>query len=283
MLRHEVSEVRKASMIERHQRGDSFSKIGRDLGIDRRVVARITREDEERQSGRLAVRRNELAQLFHEHRGAMEKVATILLELTASPSLRGSLIPGDPDVESALDAKLPWQFESPEFLLGGEPPETVAEKDLKQRVKWRLGLHKGKAAFQGLREHIPMLEAEIGRWKQVAASYEESWNQLQEQAAGNNVSPDSIEASVKLALERISAFDQEDGIPHFRKPVAATDRVEEFANILLQRPANKRLLKIFSQKLNELNAAYDKLEETLSAPRLDNDLVTGHCRYCPVP
>lgn len=106
--------------------------------------------------------------------------------------------------------------------------------------------------------------------------------QLEEQAIGSGVSPDQVEVSVNRAIEGLPAFTGEETLPRPKK-TKPTDSVGQFADILLQRPDSRRLLQVFSQKLGELNAVYQELEEMLGPPRLDNALVAGHCRYCPVP
>lgn len=284
----QIPEEKKALIIERRKRGESFSKIGRDLGIDRRVVAKIFREDEERQSGQAVIRPGALTELFHEHREGMETVATALLQLTASPLLRGSLLPREPNIKQALyplNPKLPalakflktW----PLTVMGKEEAEKT-DLELWQAVEWRLARRRLNAAFEGLLEHISGLKEQIAKWEEVAAGYNEIWKQLEKQATSNGVPPDLVEASVKRAVEGLATFTGEEILlrPKRTKPAAGVD---QFADILLQRPDSRRLLQVFSQKLGEINAVYQELEEMLGPPQLDNALVVGHCRYCPVP
>lgn len=284
----QISEEKKALIIERRNRGESFSKIGRDLGIDRRVVAKFSREDEKRRKEQAVIRPGVLTELFHEHREAMETVATALLQLTASPLLRGSLLPGEPDIKQALyplNPKLPalarflktW----PLPVMGkGEAKE--ADLELWRAVEQRLARSRLNAAFEGLLEHISGLWEQIAKWKEIAGSYKEAWEQLEKQAISNGVPPDLVEASVKRAIEELATFAEEERIlrPKRTKPAAGVDR---FADILLLRPDSRRLLQVFSQKLDELNAAYEGLEEMLSPPGLDHALVAGYCKHCPVP
>lgn len=279
----EVSEEKRALIIERHKREDGFSKIGRDLGIDRRIVARIVREDEERQTGQVAVRRTELARVFHEHQDAMKEVARTILELAASPLVRGSLLPVETKIESALAHRPEEESRQLYARLPGMSEAEESQIELKEAVARRLALRRWKAAIQGLKEHIPVLENVIRKWEEAAAEYKEAWDQLKQRVTSDGVSPEQIEPSVNRALQQMPETDREDWLPTFRQPAATNDRAGEFANILLQKPANRRLLKMFSQKLNKLDTAYEKLEETLGTPQLDNALVKGHCEYCPVP
>jgi hypothetical protein len=283
----QVPEEKKALIIERRNRGESFSKIGRDLSIDRRVVAKIFREEKERQSGRAVIRPGALTELFHEHREAMETVATGLLQLTASPLLRGSLLPREPNIEDALYPRNPKLPGLAKFLKTWLLPVMGKEKEkadleLYRAVEQRLAQRRLDAAFEGLLEHISGLKDQIAKWKEIAAGYKETWEQLEEQAIGSGVSPDQVEVSINRAIEGLPAFTGEETLPRPKK-TKPTDSVGQFADILLQRPDSRRLLQVFSQKLGELNAVYQELEEMLGPPRLDNALVVGHCRYCPVP
>ena len=279
----EVSEEKRALIIERHKREDGFSKIGRDLGIDRRIVARIVREDEERQSGQVAVRRTELARVFHEHQDAMREVGRTILELAASPLLRGNLLPMETEIEPALIHRPEDESRQLYARLPGMSEAEESQIQLKEAVERRLTSRRRKAAIQGLKEHIPALEVGIRKWEEAAAEYKEAWDQLRQRAISEGIPSEQIELSVRRALQQIPETDREDWLPSFREPVATNDKIEEFTRVLLQKPANRRLLKMFSQRLKELDAAYEKLEETLGTPQLDNALVRGHCQYCPVP
>ena len=286
---YEIPEETVALMAERCDQGDSFSKIGRDLGIDRRAVAKAVQQFKDRQSGRAAIRPGVLAQLFRGHLDDMEKAATVFLELTASPSLRGSLLPNEPNIKARLAARVPVEF----ARRGGEPtiyprpphmtPAEKAEFELRQRVHLRLAQRKWEAAIEGLKEHIPFLQGKIEEWGEAAVSYKESWGQLKEQAVSVGMPPDLVEPSVELALKEISALDEEESLPRFRGERTATNDPGYFANILLQRPATRRSLQIFWQNRKQLNIICGELEEMLSPPQLEKALVTAHCRYCPVP
>lgn len=278
----QLPEEKKGLIIERRNRGETFSKIGRDLGIERRVVAKVFREDEKIQSGRAVIRPGALTQLFHEHLEAMEIVATALLQLTASPLLRGSLLPGESDIKEALHPLNPKLPVLAKFLKSWPLPEMgkgeaeEADLELWKAVERRLARRRLKAACEGLMEHIPGLEYQIAKWKEVATGYKEAWEQLEEQATSKGIPPDQVEASIKQAVEQLPAFPGEETLP---RPKRARGGL---ADILLQRPDSRRLLQVFSQKLGELNAAYEQLEEMLGPPRLDIALVKGHCQYCPV-
>lgn len=286
---YEIPEETVALMAERCDQGDSFSKIGRDLGIDRRAVSKAVQQFRDRQSGRATIRPGASAQLFHEHLDDMRKAGRVLLELTASPSLRDNLLPSEIDIKARLAARVPVEF----ARRGGKPtmeprpshmtPAEEAEFELRQRVELRLAQRKRDAAIEGLKEHVPSLQGKIEEWERVAVNYRKSWSQMEENAINVDVPPDLVEPSVKLALKEIPTLGEEESLPRFRGERTTPSDPGYFANILVQRPATKRSLRVFLQSLNELEAICNDLEEMLGPPRLDRALVEGYCRHCPVP
>lgn len=281
---YEIPEEKAALMFERRQRGESFSKIGRELGMERRAVAKIVGQFEEKQSGRSAIRRDALAQVFRDHLDDMKKAVNIILEVTASPSLRGSLLPPEAKVEAILVDRLSarlgpsWRISQSEIS-----PEAEWQAELKEAVERRLSQRRARAALWGIKEHVANLETMIYAWEEAAAGYEKGWKQLW-QAIGKNVPEDLIEKGVKLALQRVASLSDEDSLPRFtggKRDVS--DGPEHFCNIMLQEPGSKRALQIFRQNLTQLERAYERLEDLLSPPQLDQALVAGRCKYCPVP
>lgn len=211
-------------------------------------------------------------------------VATAILELAAGPSVRGNLLPPETKKIEAVLIRRPE--DEPRQFYGRLPDMSEAEKsqiELKEAVARRLSSRRWKAAIQGLKEHIPTLELSLRKWEEATTEYEGAWNQLKQRAISEDIPPGQVEHNVRRALQRMPETDKEDWLPSFRKPATSNNKTAEFANMLLQKPANRQLLKMFYQKLNQLDAAYEKLEETLGTPQLDNALVRGHCQYCPVP
>lgn len=278
---YEISEELEASIIERHERGESFSKIGREVGLDRRVVAKVIRRFEERKFNPVIIRRNEIAQLFHTHLDNMKSAAFALLELIASPKLRGSLLPSEPDIMPALTSRLALEFRTQYIRLPNMTEAEEAELELRERIQLRLATRRAEAAITSLQEHILGLRDEIGKWQEMAVKYKENWECLKKQAMGNDVPAELIEPSVKLALQATGV--EEENLPYLGKQEAPTDRLESYKTILLQRPATRLPLEAFSENLTRLNAIWKKLEEMVSSPQLEKALLNGHCRYCPVP
>lgn len=280
---YEIPEETVALMAERSAQGDSFSKIGEELGIDRRVVAKAVRQFNDTRAGRANIRSDALAEVWREHLNDMETAAVVFVRLTASPSLRGSLLPADRDIESALPGELTEELSGEKAILWGmEETEEGRKTDLENRVERRLAERRARAAFDGLKEHIPALEDKIKEWQQSAATYKETWDQLRGQAIGIGISDEQIEPSVKLALKRLPAWGEEEDLSYLKGVAATTNDPEHFANILLQRPATKRPMQLFWQSHNDLEAVCRQLEEMLSRPQLKKALVTSRCQYCPV-
>lgn len=278
---YEISEELETSIIERHEKGESFSKIGRDVGLDRRAVAKVIRRFEERKFSPAIIRRDEIAQLFHTHLDNMKSAALALLELTASPKLRGSLFPSEPDIMSAVASRLASEFRTQYVRL---PDLTEAEEtqlELRERVQLRLATRRAEAAITSLQEHIPGLRDKIGKWQEMAAKYRENWECLKEEAIGKDIPGELFEPAVKLALETIGV--EVENLPYSGEQEAPTDRLESYKTILLQGLTTRQAVVALSENLTELNIIWKKLEEMVSSPQLDKALLNGHCRYCPVP
>jgi len=194
-----------ALMAERHSNGDSFSKIGHDVGIDRRVVARAVREFETNQSAWTTIRSGALAEVFREHTNDMRDAANMLLEVTASLSFANTLSSGDTDIESEVINKL-----TKVFMPNTRLPNTGANEAARV-AQQRLAEHRAKAALQGLQEHVPALQAKLEHWNERAHHH-------------------------------------------------TTEETR-----------------------HHLDAIYGVLVEMLGTPWLETALVTGRCRYCPVP
>lgn len=283
---YEIPEETVALMAEKAAQKESFSKIGKELGIDRRVVGKAVSHFNKKRSGRATIRSDALIEVWREHLDDMEKAAVVIIELTASPSLRESLLPTEPDIQSRLMARRPIEFAE----RGGKttvilaPMDTTLEpeSEFKNRVEWRLAQRRYEAAIEGLKEHIPALEDKLKVWQQSAATYKKSWNQLRQKAIGIGIPDDQIEPSVKLALKQPPAWGEEEDLSYLRRAATITNGLENFATILLQRPATKRPMQVFWQSRNALEAICEELEVMLSPPQLKKDLVTRRCQYCPV-
>lgn len=286
---NEMSDEKVALMVERHDAGESYSNLGREFGIDRRAVARAIRQFEEKRSGLAGIRRDAVVSAFQQHLDDMRKAARILLELTMSPSIRDSFLPVEPNIDVELVARVSSEFRTLYPGVFSSMPWTEearmekAQINLKERVDWRLAQRRGKAAIEGLRGHVPAFEDQLQKWTEIATGYKERWTELKEQALTVGVPINLIEDSVRLALEELSHWQRDEGLPWDRKSGTAIDTPEYFKSVLLERPATREPLNRFEVKLKEIETVYGKLEEMLGYPQLEKALVTGHCQFCPVP
>lgn len=278
---YEIPDETVALMAEKSDQGQSFSKIGEELSIDRRVVAKAVRHFNDKRSGRATIRSDALIEVWREHLDDMKKAAVVIVELTASPSLRDSLLPSEPDVESRLMAQRPTEF-VPQYNVATMGKSLPTESEFKSRVELRLAQRRYEAAIRGLKEHIPVLEDKVKEWQQSAMTYKESWDQLRQKAISIDIPDDQIEPSVKLALKRPPAWGEEEDLSYLRRAATITNGPDNLATILLRRPATKRPMQVFWQARNALEAICKELEVMLSPPQLMKDLVTNRCQYCPV-
>lgn len=281
---YEVPEEMATVMAERRRQGNSFSKIGRDYKIDRRVVARVVQSVEEKQSDRLLIRRDMLSRLFKSHLDDMEQAAAILLLLTAAPSLTGRLLPSYIEIEPGLVATLRSKFVPVE--PGLPVAMNVADKtwaEVKERVQEHIANRRAMATVEGLRQHITGLWLQVKKWEEVANECHQSWNELMKQATGVGIQVDSVELSVNAAFELMSTGNQYTEEAELLRPFKQRlDSPSDVAERLLYSPATRHDLSILRSRLDELEDIYSELEAMLISPQLQKSLITGHCQYCPV-
>ncbi len=292
---YEIPEKKRAEIIERHKRGDSFSKIAEalkidGLKIDRRQVARIVREGETMESGRLIIRHDELVQLFRTHLADMKKAAEILLDGTVGSVASNSLLPLTGKISDALN-KLTYYFKADRRISylrsRGMDPEaysgTAMTTDLSDAVELRLARRRANAAFEGLKAHVEEYQQSLQGWKGALNAYRNGWGELSKQASTVGIASSSVEQTVRTALEHLPEADEEESLPRYRGGVERDIQPEKHYHKLLHQPDAKRALIVFRQSRKDLEQAYNNLEAILSSPKLDNALVIGHCQYCPVP
>jgi len=281
---YEVPEEMATVMAERRRQGDSFSKIGRDYKIDRRVVARIVQSVEEKQSDRLLIRRDMLSRLFKSHLDDMEQAAAILLLLTAAPSLTGRLLPSYVEIEPGLVATLQSKFVPVE--PGLPVAMNAADKtwaEVKERVQEHIANRKAMATVEGLRQHITDLWLQVKKWEEAANECHQGWNTLMKQATVIGIQVDSMEPSVNVAFELMSTGNQYTEEAELMQPFKQRlDGPSDVAERLLYSPPTRRDLSILRSRLDKLEGIYSELEAMLISPQLQKSLITGHCQYCPV-
>lgn len=283
---YEISDDQAALMAERRRQGDSWVEVGKEFGLERRAVAKVVKQFEEKQSQRAVIRREVLAQSFKDHLSDMEKAAKVLLNLTAAPSVRDTLVPSSLEIEPSLVARLRGGLlYSGGIALGpsnGHPPErylrvpgmTEADKaqlELEERIEARMADHRARATVEALNQHVTNLWRQVAKWEQVAKEYDQSWKELVRQAAKVGIRPESVESVVKIALGWSPDSDE------WKKEERAHS-APDIAKRLLRTPG----LFLFRESLAELESMSNKLEEMLSPANLRKTLVTGTCRYCPI-
>jgi len=260
--------------VEKRHHGDSWSKIAREFGVDRRTVRDNVKEYEKRQSGTNNVRPNILADIFQQHREEMHKAAEILLFIIYKSSPIYSLSPiGVDNVEQELISRMMERISPYRLMPPGEPEP--GEKELEQHLK-EVRVNK---AINGLKQHIPSIQAKIDRWQQLSQEYQSIWNRLKAAMKKIQVPDDWLSDSVKIALELLPSWD--DNKQYGRLPKEASSP-EYYSQILLNRSEAKMHLQNLHKLLQDMDKLYMELENQLTFPQLDTSLALGHCDYCSI-
>jgi DNA-binding MarR family transcriptional regulator len=284
--RYQVDDITAALMAERHASGDSFSKIARDFKIERRAVARIVRQFEQRKFGVATIRRDSLAQLFVEHVDDMKRVARVVLELTAPPSIRGTFTIIT-DIERQVVERLTTELSPTQTRFLKPPPfsnpEEEADVELHRRVLLRLGLRRAKVSLESLKTHVPVLKEKIDRWQNTAAAYQKSWYEVERQAVRAGVAADLVDSFIRKVLDVKRDWATQESLPAVLRRLNIDTQTAQLLKGFLENPASREAFETFYELLNRLESIYDELEEIASFPRLDKALLSTHCQYCPVP
>ncbi|MDP2952111.1 MAG: helix-turn-helix domain-containing protein, partial [Chloroflexota bacterium] len=124
--RTDVSEETARTWTELSRQGWPYARIGREVGVDRRTVARIVKQRWGKHVGEAAAQaRGEVAsRMLQEHFGDMETVAATVLRAIVPPSLRESLFIEVADVEALLQERLvDWLLRMKHMYLPGMGPD----------------------------------------------------------------------------------------------------------------------------------------------------------------
>lgn len=280
--KYEVNDETAYRWCERYRRGDSFRKIALDEKVERRHVARVVRDfNRLNHLGEgIAARRQTRANFLQEHLEDLKMVATILLELTATPSVKGQLGSCgsniEPDLVDAVAEGISWRIKPTTDRSMAE----VAfwgrwEQHIKSMVK-RLA----KDLISDLEEHLPGLSKKVKVWGQAAVGYKATWEELSRQAESKGITPELFESGLREGLASMPSFQKEDNLP----PVPVNpESAAEMALWLFKNPETRELLEPFDNNLKALERAYGELLNMLNPFQLRKALLERECKDCPLP
>lgn len=289
----EVSSEQAQRWVDLHRQGWSYSKIEREIGMPRRVVARVIRQLEEAQRLEEAAgaRRDVAAGYLREHFQTLEVGGRFLLQLIAPPPVRGTLAPEFPELEMALHGRLK------EWLMGkmgygvllptsNKSIAEVGQPEHQRQLDERAAEQQSRAILEGLKEHLPRLWPLVQRLTFTANEYRLDWKRLWDKCVTAGLSPSLADSAIEREVELMGKQDQ----PRTARERASSNvRDEEQTEILntaqrlLQSKPIEQDLKELVPKLGEWQKLFERLEEMLGPHQLRRALVTTRCQFCPVP
>lgn len=280
---YQVSDEVAYRWSERRRRGDSFRKIASDEKVDRRLVSRVVRGlDKAKHLNEVAAAlRDVRAGFLREHLEDLEMAAQRLLEVTAAPSLQGSICVSYLNAESQLLEKIK------EWLVGKHKGDWLSSankaEEARRQVRLEVAAHmaerNAKAVVEDLREHLPHLWSKVQVWEQVAESYEASWKELAKQAIYKGIAQGLLEPGLRVGLHFLSEFEQKEDLP--RVPLKL-ETASDVGVWLFRNGKTRDSLRLFHQNREELEAAYARLVDILNPFELRKTLLERQCKHCPL-
>jgi hypothetical protein len=287
---YEVSDETAYRWAERYRRGDSFRKIALDEKVERRVVARVVRRlDKAKHLNEIAAAlRDVRAGFLREHLELLERVANILLELTAPPSLRDSEYVSYVNVKEQLLKEveternkdiaglwLPLQSPTGEVVEKKED----AQRDFKLRLAKRRAKREAGVLVEDLKEHLPSLWSKVEEWEGAAKSCEVNLGEMAKLAKDKGISQNLFESGLKAGLNFLSKSKQQADLPRVPLKLETDSDVGVW---LFRNGGTRESLELFRQNLGRLEAAYVQLEELLNPLELRKTLLARQCKHCPL-
>ena len=285
--RIEISPEQRKQCLELHEQHWPNTKIGKRVGLDRRVVKKVVLEAEEaRRFQEMSNARRDVAGAYlKEHIQLLEDVSRCLLELTLPPILKSKLGDLVTDVRTEMrvylvNTKVKWRLIT---TMGHQIEEDYS--DSSRTVVLRTIDREIESAIGGLEGHIPKLREWIRTWEKIAGSYNEKLQELLGKsgvASNLGIPEELIESGILSAVKIISekGINEKEPIPRYSPAhKGSIDPGEQLLQIAEIRQQMKGLLPL----VNDLNEMYRQLEDILSPSQLRRQLMISRCKDCPVP
>jgi hypothetical protein len=288
----EISEEIKTRCCELHwNQGWSYTKIGREVKLDRRTVSAIIRKREElkRRAEIGSARRDLAGEYLKGHFADLEYALRELLQLTVPPYLRGSLASLPTDLESVLMSRINERSfrERGMYIptMGHTIEETFPESMMV--VDRRIANRETEEIVTALKEHFPRTIELINRWDRAAEIYDpllkELKGKLKTLAVTLQVGEEEIEKAIQPIIAHIhdkgSLSEDEPTVGLFQKSDKATDITRQ----ILEDKQTVQEIKKLTPYLHDFDHVFEELEKMASPSTLRKEFLTGRCRLCPTP
>lgn len=272
----EISQEIIKRCIEMHSQLWGYSRIGRELGIDRRKVANIIRDHKKAENLRDigSVRRDVAGAYFKQHIEYLSQLSGQLLGLTLPPRLREDLNRLPEDIWFELQ-KWAEKFFVPKDYFRSTP----SLNDYIVRITAEIKVN-------SLKSHIPSLSRLIKEWELAAKGYNSKFQdvvpKLKKLSESQGIQSDLIEPGLlttfKLLSEQVLTL-KDELADHLLVDVKSSNDV---AHRLSQSGEARQLLKSLLPHLVELERCFKKIASVLSPDRLPMELMLEECEICAI-
>ncbi len=266
----------------------SFSAIGRELKIDRRIIAEVVKEREQAQRWQelAGARRDVAAKYLDIHVGDLENLSRDLLELTIPPYLKSKNTSVETNIEEVLARKTEEHLRGrvPRILVMGH----TVEQDYPEEtliVDARLFRREARELIAAHQEHFPSVWKTVTDWQNLGVKHNAALKQFTEEferGCDNAKIPLDLRKPAEQELMRRPVPDSDED-RFFVKRSSTALTPEQAADQLMDGHMLKPALKSLVQYRGSLQRLFERLEDDLTPGRQLRTILTGHCRYCPVP
>ncbi len=266
---------------ELHAKRLPYSKIGKELHVDRRIIAKIikAREQTERLSRLADARRDVAAAYFKEHINNLELLSHYLLELTIPPQLRNIPLLTSIDLEASLFTK----FKDSAFARKGMDHSLEEGSLVEARfVDMRIAENEAREILQAHKEHFPFCWQKIPQWEKLATQYNSAFDELEKLSKTVQIPQSFIRSAVFTVVKTMQAEDLNPEQPMKMQLSAPKTSKQATINLLNHKLARQSLLLLIQSK-SGFDDVFKQLESILSPYQQRSTILATHCKFCPVP
>ncbi len=274
--------------LELLDRRCSFSAIGRELKIDRRIIAKVVAEREQAQRWQelAGARRDVAAKYLDIHVADLENLSRDLLELTIPPDLKSKNTSVETHIEEVLARKTEEHLRGRVTripVMGHTVEQDYPEETL--LVDARLFRRQARELIEAHQEHFPSVWLILTERQNLGVKYNAALKQFTEEferACENAKIPLDLRKPAEQELMKRPVPDSDED-QFFVKRSSTVLTPEQAADQLMNGHILKPALKSLVQYRGSLQRLFERLEDDLTPGRQHTTILTGHCRYCPVP
>jgi hypothetical protein len=262
-----------------HAQGATYSKIGQEFHIDRRIIAKTikVRDQVDRSKGLTDARRDISATYFNEHIKNLELVSRNVLELTIPPQLRHVPLLEAVDLERALFIKFKDLASAKK-----EKDHAIEEGSLEATrfIDIRMAENEARETIQAHKEHFPSCWQKIRQWEKLAVQYNSAFDELENLSKTIQIPSSSIRSALFTVVKKMEAKDFSS-----ERPIQLTisEPLKQFTLKLTNHRLARRPLLLLIETKSGFDVIFKRLETILSSYQQHRIVLASRCKFCPVP